>query len=370
MPEAAALEKRKWVRLTRACNNRCLFCLDEEALDGSFLPLSAVKAELRAGRRAGCRRAILSGGEPTLHPEFLKVVALARKAGYRRVQTISNGRLFCYGDFLREAAAAGLDEVTFSVHGPDARTHDKLTGVKGSFAQTVRGISNALRVPGLIVSSDIVVNRLNVDRLARTLKFLYRLGVREYDLLQVMPFGRAWKNWRRLSYAPAAKKAALGKAFDFYKIPGVHLWANRFRPELLEGREELLQHPSKLLDEINGRRAMLGAFLRAGVPMPCAGARCRHCPLEGFCADLRVLRAGEALPALAPAFCLGGAVRRRVSVRAAAGLDKIGEFYIRHRLTVKGAGCAACAENSRCAGADIFEVMRSGFRALKPRERK
>jgi MoaA/NifB/PqqE/SkfB family radical SAM enzyme len=366
MSESKALEKRKWVRLTRACNNRCLFCLDEEALDGSCLPLRGVRAELLAGRRQGCTRAVLSGGEPTLHPDFVRIVRMAKRAGYSHVQVITNGRLFCYGDLLRDAVSAGLREVTFSVHGHRPALHDALVGVRGAFVQTVRGIANALKVPGLVVSSDVVINRLNIDGLETTLKMLYRLGVREYDLLQVMPFGRAWMNWRSLYYSPKAKKKQLVRALDCACLEGVHLWTNRFRPELLEGREGLIQHPAKLLDEVRGRGDMLKDYLKKGVPRPCEGARCSYCPLEAFCRDLALLRAGKELTALRKPPCLGAGAGRRAVLAPSSGVEAAAKFFIRRRYFVKGRRCARCARRGDCGGAPVADVMRRGFGALSP----
>ena len=364
MPEHSALEKRKWVRLTRACNNRCLFCLDEEAQDGTMLPYSAVARELRAGIKAGCRRAVLSGGDPTVHPDFHRIISLASRLGYGHVQAISNGRMFCYPDFLSAAVSAGLSEITFSVHGPTAAIHDALTGMRGSFAQTLAALKAALRVPGLVVSSDIVVNRLNVDGLEPSLRLLYGLGVREFDLLQIMPFGRAWKNWDKLSYDQAKKRKALDRAFSWAGAPGVHLWTNRFDPALFEGREGLIQDPSKLLDEVRGRGEMFKGFL-AGGPLDCAGGRCRYCVLRAFCEDLGELRREGMLQARPLPPCLGGRARAG-RVKLCGGLDKAAAFFVAKRLTVKGSACRRCPAGGSCAGAPVRIVMARGFASLSP----
>ncbi|PIU18956.1 MAG: hypothetical protein COT18_09405 [Elusimicrobia bacterium CG08_land_8_20_14_0_20_59_10] len=362
-----ALERRKWVRLTRACNNRCLFCLDDFARDGAFIPVPQIVRELRSGLKEGCRRAVLSGGEPALHPQFAGIAGLASKMGYCHVQAISNGRMFCYSDLLERSVKAGLSEITFSLHGSTPAMHDTLVGVRGAFVQTVTAIAAAVRVPGLIVSSDVVVNRQNVDQLEDIIRLLYYMGVREYDLLQIMPFGRAWENWKLLRYDPVKKKAALDRAFAWAAVPGTHVWANRFTPSFFEGREEFIQSPSKLMEEILGREAMLLAFLRGGAEQPCRGARCRYCVLELFCSDLGQLRSKGRLGPRPAALCLGTARRPpRVSVALSADLRTIGAFFIKHRMTVKGTACRSCAMGEECGGADIHYVMRLGFRSLSP----
>ena len=359
-------EKRKWVRLTRACNNRCLFCLDADSMNGTMAPLSEIEAELRAGLRSGCRRAVLSGGEPAIHPGFFSAIALAKRLGYAHIQAISNGRMFCYDDFLSKAVAAGLTEITFSVHGANPAQHDRLVGSKGAFAQTMRGVRNSMKIPGLIVSSDIVVNGLNVDSLYDIVQMLFRQGVWEYDLLQITPFGRAWKNWELLSYNFSEKKEVFNKVFSFGSVPGVHMWTNRFEPSLLEGYERLIQHPSKLLDEISGRKGMFSDFLLRGVRPPCLGERCRFCVLSGFCADLRELnKLGRLYSAPAPA-CADSGGRNRKRFISGVNLKKIAGFFVKNRIRVKGAACKNCARGVSCRGGDIYGVMKNGFSFLRP----
>ena len=62
--ETPATEKRQWVRLTRRCNNHCLFCLDTGAMDGGLTPADEVRRKLEEGRSQGATRLILSGGCP------------------------------------------------------------------------------------------------------------------------------------------------------------------------------------------------------------------------------------------------------------------------------------------------------------------
>src|SRR5262245_22398742 len=90
--ESSAVETRNWIRLTNMCNNRCTFCLDSDAHNGSVVGVMNVKAQILAGRKAGATRLILSGGEATVHPNFIDFVRFGASLGYRRIQTVTNGR--------------------------------------------------------------------------------------------------------------------------------------------------------------------------------------------------------------------------------------------------------------------------------------
>ncbi len=126
---------------------------------------------------------------------------------------------------------------------------------------------------------------------------LVDLGVREFDLLQVVPFGRAFRDGRdTLFYDLGEARPHIQAALAFSKRDDVQLWMNRFPPQHLEGYEHLIQDPYKLLDEVRGRKEELGQWIDAGVPLGCREpARCRHCYLEKMCASLEdtLRRAGE-----------------------------------------------------------------------------
>ncbi len=357
-------ERRHWVRLTRVCNQRCLFCLDRDAQNGTWADFKALRRELSRGRGQGLRRVVLSGGEPTLHPRFLEIVALCRRLGYGHIQAITNGRRFCYPRFLASAAAAGLSEITFSLHGHTAALHDRLTRVPGSFLQALAALKAALGLP-LIVSVDVVINRLNLPFLRELLELYAAIGVREFDLLALVPFGDAWRNKDELfcDFEDPRNLSLLHRALELARS-GLRLWTNRLRPEFLEGYEDLIQPPEKILDEVRGRRRIFSRFLKAGRSPSCSGPACRRCFLRDFCADLLRLRLEGSLRASGP-LCMGGGPGESFEL-GAGDLFAFAEFFIRSRYQAKGSACRGCSLSSRCGGMAVREIREKGFGVLSP----
>lgn len=76
--------------LTTACNRSCSDCPSRRGQPGLFLSLDTAK-RLFSLCRGNTFGAILSGGEPTLHPDFGPIMAAARANGFRDVVVISNG---------------------------------------------------------------------------------------------------------------------------------------------------------------------------------------------------------------------------------------------------------------------------------------
>jgi MoaA/NifB/PqqE/SkfB family radical SAM enzyme len=288
--EDAAHEKRNWVRLSFDCNNHCTFCLDTNAHDGTMRSDRDVRVQIVEGRKKGSTRLILSGGEPTMHPLFLDYVALGRKAGYPWIQTVTNGRMFRYPDFLGRALDNGLTEITFSLHGHTAKLHDALVGTPGAFVDEVAGLKAALATERVVVNVDIVINKMNVKHLPEMLDTFIGWGVKEFDLLHVIPFGNAWTEARHhLFYNLDDPEiiAALRKTMAFTRRPDLHIWLNRFPPPYTEGYEELIQDPYKLNDEVRGRREEYDKYLSVGQPLHCRQReRCQYCYLQNLCDSL------------------------------------------------------------------------------------
>ena len=283
--EEAAHQKRNWVRLTFDCNDHCIFCLDTDAHDGRMRDPEEVKRQILDGRRKGAERLILSGGEPTIHPRYVDFIKLGRLAGYAKIQTVTNGRMFKYRAFLERCLDEGLGEITFSIHGPNAKVHDALVGVKGAFEEEVTGLRNALEDGRPIVNIDVCVNRGNVKHLDAMITKFVAMGVREYDLLHVIPFGNAWRKGKDVLFYDLEKnREHLVKAFAWAKKPDMHIWLNRFPVPHCEGFEELIQDPYKLHDEVRGRKEEFHHWVQTGEPLDCREPRrCGYCYLERVC---------------------------------------------------------------------------------------
>ena len=286
--ENAAHDKRNWVRLSYDCNNHCTFCLDSNAHDGTMRNNLDIKVQIIEGRKKGMSRLILSGGEPTMHPNFLDFVKLGKRAGYPKVQTVTNGRMFKYPEFLSTAANNGLDEITFSLHGHTAKLHDALVGTPGAFVEETAGLKAALASERFIINIDIVINKQNIKHLPEMLETFIGWGVKEFDLLHIIPFGNAWSDARdHLFYDLDGNLEYLQRTFAYARRPDIHIWLNRFPPPYTEGFEDLIQDPYKLNDEVRGRREEFDKYLSLGKKLSCRQPeRCKYCYLQNLCDTL------------------------------------------------------------------------------------
>lgn len=282
--EAAVKHKRHWVRVTRVCNQRCTFCLDSMNQDGTMIDTDSLKAYIALGRKMGRERLILSGGEASVHPNYIELIRYGREVGYEWIQTVTNGMMFSYKNFAQQCADAGLNEATVSMHGHTAYLQDRLTGTPGAFVTGIKGMKNLINTGKVVVNIDVVINKQNYKHLPDIIEYYYNMSIREFDLLHIIPFGRGFDEHRHSLFFDLNDAVPyFRRAFEWSNKPGVYLWTNRLPVPYLEDFERLIQDPHKLTYEFDGGRHNFESFLKRGLKPDCWGERCDYCFLDGPC---------------------------------------------------------------------------------------
>lgn len=96
------------IEITKACNMACGFCY-ASASDGTHLSLNQIEAmmDFYIDSEGGSAEILqISGGEPTLHPEILEIIRMARRKAIKYVMLNTNGLRIAED----EAFAAALAE--------------------------------------------------------------------------------------------------------------------------------------------------------------------------------------------------------------------------------------------------------------------
>jgi len=151
------------LRLGTKCNLNCVYCLLGHE-DRFTRPAAEVVADLAFGRERNLERVALTGGEPTLHPDLLRIIGAARKLGYRQITLVTNGVTLSIPGVLDRLVAAGVTAVGISFDTPDKATAEALWQ-SPVFDRVVEAFHAVARHPQLLLGSIAVVTRHNAAQL-------------------------------------------------------------------------------------------------------------------------------------------------------------------------------------------------------------
>lgn len=214
--------------LTRRCQNRCRKCYmsavtsaDQAACEEELSQEELVRIIDRFALEIQVRGIIFTGGEPTLRPELLELIAYAKQRGLR-TNLITNG-INCGLDpnFAKKLADAGLDTAQVSLDGTEARLHNSLVG-KNAFDLTLAGLI-ALKEAGVFAYVNSTLCRPNSEDLLGMPKFLAEHGFTTWSANGLIPSGNAVGNLSQMGFTysefavwvPRLKKAAEVAGIDF-----------------------------------------------------------------------------------------------------------------------------------------------------------
>lgn len=187
------------IEVNRDCPLHCLHCSSNgvpyapECLDPS--KISELIKEFAA---LGGEKVCFSGGEPLCFDGLPSALRAAQSENLDislyTTGIVRSGRTL---QPLSEKLAACLAEhgvkAVFSIHGACPETHEKLTGVKGSFDGTVAAIERVI-CAGVKPELHVVPTAVNFHELAAITELANSLGIARVSWLRFVPQGRGLNN--------------------------------------------------------------------------------------------------------------------------------------------------------------------------------
>lgn len=160
------------------CNYNCWFCYYKDKLDKPT-SLSVIKERVDYLVECGITEVDLSGGESSIHKDWFEIIKYCKSKGLK-VSTISNGSMFSDYGFIEKSKGCGLDEILFSLHGYDEKSHNLVVGNNNAFKNIIDAIRNANEI-GVVVRINCVVTDTNYNHLQKEFVDL----IHSFDCIEV-----------------------------------------------------------------------------------------------------------------------------------------------------------------------------------------
>ena len=168
------------IKLGYNCNNKCLFCLNQDKRAFSYNN-EELKEQIRKSAESGCQRLIVSGGEPLIYKNFFEILKYAKMCGIPYYEIQTNGRILSYEEVVKKIKDI-CQNVHFliSFHYPNAEMYQKYSQVDG-FDQVLEGFRN-LQKNNLEFTTNTVLFKANINYLNQIFDILEEVGCKRSQL--------------------------------------------------------------------------------------------------------------------------------------------------------------------------------------------
>lgn len=176
------------IEVTDACNLRCPTCYASSAPGLSHRSLATIEGMLDAVVRNEVEPDVvqISGGEPTLHPQFWEIMDAARRRPIRHLMLNTNGvRLAKEPDFARRLAEYGPGLEVYLQF--DSRRPEVLRTLRGEDLRRIR---------------DLAIERLNEVGLSTTLVVVAKKGLNDGELGEIVDWAATQSCIRGVTIQP------------------------------------------------------------------------------------------------------------------------------------------------------------------------
>ncbi len=171
------------VELTNTCNYECPFCYKNARAKGRFISDETI-ATIDRLIGNNVKHILLTGGEPTLHPNYLEYIRLFSE--YAKVHMISNGSILYNHD---PSVLRKLDLIQFTIYGCDDEEYKKMTNAKDGFTRLSKSIEFAQR-NDITVSAGVTLCDSTLDHIEKFVQTVISFEIKSLRIGIADVFGR------------------------------------------------------------------------------------------------------------------------------------------------------------------------------------
>ncbi len=161
------------LKIGNICNNNCWNCSYKSGIEAAY---DEILAEIE--RLDPAMPVMVSGGEPTINTDFIRIVEALHRKGFPLIRVLTNARAFSYPGLAKQINEYPNVEILVKILGHNEKIHDPLTCEDGSLRQTASGIRNLLKL-NMKVAAVIEILEQNFVFIEKLADYLSIIGIRE-----------------------------------------------------------------------------------------------------------------------------------------------------------------------------------------------
>ncbi len=206
------------VSLTDACNFNCFYCMPSQAVftpKGQLLHPEEYRSLCGALVASGIEELRVTGGEPTVRPEFRDILKSLGDLSVMRKGITSNGQLLSkHLDFLMENEWLHLN---ISLDSLDPGRFDSITG-GGDFRVVMKCIETAAAMGFQVKVNAVIMQGVNDDELTDFASWSSRTGI-EVRFLEYMRIGPDLHRHSQRFISADEMLCRLERVLNLYSLP-------------------------------------------------------------------------------------------------------------------------------------------------------
>ena len=175
--------------VTFRCQNSCVHCYAGGSHETQELSTNEWKQVIDRLQEIGVFILTFTGGEPTIRQDLPDLLSYGQKKGLV-TGLITNGRNLTDEKYVKILEASGLDFVQVTLESHEPEVHDLMTGVKGSWKETVKGIKNLIPT-NIYTTTNSTLSKYNAEYFLDTIDFIKELGVAAFGCNSLIYSGKA-----------------------------------------------------------------------------------------------------------------------------------------------------------------------------------
>lgn len=192
--------------IIQKCPNKCIYCSSNSSINAqNLIEYNTFVKVIDDAILLGLKRLCISGGEPFLHPDLIRMLEYTNKKNLEVYIYTSGVVRNDFGNYisiprykLERLSDSKVNKLIFNMQAAEEEIYDAIMGTKGFYSLLLNSIKSSSEY-GLYTEIHFVPMKINYDQIEKMINVAKELKVQKISFLRFVLQGRACNNASILS---------------------------------------------------------------------------------------------------------------------------------------------------------------------------